>query len=83
MAGLRLSARVQVDGCAAACPKAPPRHAAAPLPLQVQWQLATNKRSFLPRLGGALVGILPCPADPRKYCVAQVCARDACEDCWV
>ncbi|KAI8464049.1 MAG: WD40-repeat-containing domain protein, partial [Monoraphidium minutum] len=37
----------------------------------VLWQLATNKRSYLPRLGGPLVGIAPCPADPSRYLIAQ------------
>lgn len=38
----------------------------------VQWQLESGKRSYLPRLGGTLVGVQPCRADPAKCLVAQV-----------
>ena len=37
----------------------------------VQWQLATGKRTYLPRLGGAVVGIRACAGDPSRYLVAQ------------
>ncbi|KAG2426597.1 hypothetical protein HXX76_012913 [Chlamydomonas incerta] len=37
----------------------------------VQWALETNRPGFLPRLGGALLGLHPSPADPARYLVRQ------------
>ena len=39
--------------------------------VQVMWQLGTNKRTFLPRLGGAVTAIAPAAADPAQYTVTQ------------
>ncbi|GIL68600.1 hypothetical protein Vafri_21848 [Volvox africanus] len=33
----------------------------------VLWHLETNGRSFLPRLGGPILGLQPSPVDPAKY----------------
>jgi len=35
------------------------------------WQLGSNNRTFLPRLGGAVTAIAPSAADPAQYTVAQ------------
>ncbi|EFJ41335.1 hypothetical protein VOLCADRAFT_107736 [Volvox carteri f. nagariensis] len=37
----------------------------------VLWQLDSNRRTFLPRLGGPIVGLHPSPADPAKHVVRQ------------
>jgi hypothetical protein len=64
---------------APACASRPPAFPSPPRRPQVQWQLATGKRSYLPRLGGPLVGVHPCAADPSRYCVAQVGGRAAAQ----
>ena len=40
-------------------------------PLQVQWQLQSNRNNFLPRLGGALTQISINPGDLAQICVVQ------------
>ncbi len=35
------------------------------------WQLGSNNRTFLPRLGGAVTAIAPSAADPAQYTVVQ------------
>jgi NET1-associated nuclear protein 1 (U3 small nucleolar RNA-associated protein 17) len=37
----------------------------------VQWHVASGRRTYLPRLGGALVQVLPSPADGARLLVAQ------------
>jgi NET1-associated nuclear protein 1 (U3 small nucleolar RNA-associated protein 17) len=37
----------------------------------VQWHVASGKRTYLPRLGGPLVQVLPSPADGARLLVAQ------------
>lgn len=37
----------------------------------VIWDTATGRRAYLPRLGGPLVGIVPCPGDAAKYAIRQ------------
>ncbi|GLC42212.1 hypothetical protein PLESTB_000643100 [Pleodorina starrii] len=37
----------------------------------VMWQVESNNRNYLPRLGAPLVGLHPSPADPAKYVVRQ------------
>ena len=46
-------------------------HPAVPLVSQVMWQLGSNRRTFLPRLGGAVMAIAPSAADPALYTVTQ------------
>ncbi len=37
----------------------------------VLWDVQTSGRAYLPRLGGPLTGIAPCPDDPARYCLRQ------------
>lgn len=37
----------------------------------VVWDVQTSGRAYLPRLGGPLTGIAPCPDDPARYCLRQ------------
>lgn len=37
----------------------------------VAWDAATGRRTYLPRLGGPLVGLATCPGDPAKYALRQ------------
>lgn len=39
--------------------------------MQVIWQLSNGERSFLPRLGAAIVAITACRHDPAKFVVCQ------------
>lgn len=38
---------------------------------QVAWQLDTGKRTYLPRLAGALTAIAPVARDPARYVLTQ------------
>ena len=37
----------------------------------VLWDVQTSGRAYLPRLGGPLTGMSPCPDDPARYCLRQ------------
>ena len=37
----------------------------------VLWDVQTSGRAYLPRLGGPLTGIAPCPDDSARYCLRQ------------
>jgi NET1-associated nuclear protein 1 (U3 small nucleolar RNA-associated protein 17) len=37
----------------------------------VIWDVESGRRAYLPRLGGPLTGITPCPSDPALYAVRQ------------
>lgn len=39
--------------------------------MQVMWQMDTGQKSFLPRLGAALISITPCTHDPAKFVLCQ------------
>ena len=52
---------------------------------QVAWQLDTGKRTYLPRLAGALSAISPVARDPARYVLTQadntlrlVCLAGSC-----
>lgn len=42
-----------------------------PYLVQVIWQLRTGNKTFLPRLGGGLLGIATSPADAACYIITQ------------
>lgn len=37
----------------------------------VIWDVGSGRRAYLPRLGGPLTGVSPCPSDPALYAVRQ------------
>lgn len=37
----------------------------------VVWEVGSGKRTYLPRLGGPLIGLCTCPSDPSKYALRQ------------
>jgi len=37
----------------------------------VIWDVVSGRRAYLPRLGGAIIGIAVCPSDPSRYAIRQ------------
>ncbi|KAJ9513928.1 hypothetical protein QJQ45_021053, partial [Haematococcus lacustris] len=58
-------------GCLAFSPDAVFLRSGGQEAVMVQWQLEGSKPTFLPRLGGALLGLTHCPSDPALLLVRQ------------
>ncbi|KAJ9513792.1 hypothetical protein QJQ45_020871, partial [Haematococcus lacustris] len=58
-------------GCLAFSPDAVFLRSGGQEAVMVQWQLDGSKPTFLPRLGGALLGLTHCPSDPALLLVRQ------------
>lgn len=63
--------------CSAHAPSPQPYPHSHTVHAQVQWQLSSGKRGYLPRLGGPLNGISPSTSQPGRYLVSQTdnCVR--------